>query len=141
MFDRPSRHSSLETGELVLAQNDLDHAAPASASERAWTRCPETADGSIRTSEERRDLVEVYRKPFHRRFERGQGFAKFLGWRQRWVSHGRHDSTSRWPIRSADHFPLSGLIRDTVLAAAPWPVKTLVGVLSSPRESRWRKKP
>src|SRR2546427_2162548 len=28
MFDRPSRHSSLETGELVLAQNDLDHADP-----------------------------------------------------------------------------------------------------------------
>ena len=79
-------------------------------------------------------MVEVYRKPFHRRFERGQGFAKFLGWRQRWVSHGRHDSTSRWPIRSADHFPLSGLIRDTVLAAAPWPVKTLVGVAVVTRE-------
>src|SRR5438128_10046858 len=119
MFDRPSRRSSLETGELVAVQDDLDHAAPASAAGRAWTGGPETVDGSIRTSEERRDLVEVYRKPFHRRFERGQGFAKFLGWRQRWVSHGRHDSTSRWPIRSADHFPLSGLIRDTVLAAAP----------------------
>src|SRR5438128_12691463 len=105
MFDRPSRHSSLETGELVLAQNDLDHAAPASASERARTRCPETADGSIRTSEERRDLVEVYRKPFHRRFERGQGFAKFLGWRPRWVSHRRDDSTSRWPKRVGPALP------------------------------------
>jgi hypothetical protein len=39
---RPRRSGSLETSELVLAQNDLDHAAPVSASERAWTRCPET---------------------------------------------------------------------------------------------------
>jgi hypothetical protein len=33
MLDGPHRHSSLKTGELVLAQDDLDHAAPASASE------------------------------------------------------------------------------------------------------------
>jgi hypothetical protein len=29
MFDRPLRHGSPQTGELVLAQDDLDHAAPA----------------------------------------------------------------------------------------------------------------
>ena len=74
-LDGPLRHGSSETGELVLAQNDLDHAAPASASERAWTRCPETTGGSRRASEERRDLVEGYRKPLDRRFERGQGYA------------------------------------------------------------------
>ena len=115
MFDRPSRHSSLETGELVLAQNDLDHAAPASASERAWTRCPETADGSIRTSEERRDLVEVYRKPFHRRFERGQGFAKFLGWRQRWsrMAGTIAQVGGRYGRPITSHSPVSCVIRSS----------------------------
>src|SRR2546427_10425354 len=93
MFDRPSRHSSLETGELVLAQNDLDHAAPASASERAWTGCPETTGGSRRTSEKRRDLVEGYRKAVHRRFEGGQGFAELLGPGPGWGSHGRGGRT------------------------------------------------
>ena len=39
---------------------------------------------------------EGYRKAFHRRFECGQGFAELLGRGQRWVSHGRDDSTSGW---------------------------------------------
>src|SRR2546430_312368 len=33
ILGRPPRHGSLQTGDLVLAEDDLDHAAPASASE------------------------------------------------------------------------------------------------------------
>src|SRR5207253_8695538 len=81
--DRLLRHGSFETGELVLAQDDLDHAVPASASERAWTGCPETTGGPRRTRDKRRDLAEGQRKPSQPRSERGQGFADLLRRRRR----------------------------------------------------------
>ena len=72
MLDRPHRHGSFETGELVLAQDDLDQCRTRF---RIRTRLDEESRDLLMgrgvPNEERRDQVEGFSKPLSRQFEGG----------------------------------------------------------------------